>query len=377
MFRENGKTKNLAYVSLEEDLRRDIFMNRLRDDEAVPSENELCDRYGLSRNTVRKALCNLVEDGLLYKVKGSGTFVVPASKRRKMNCETKTRQVVFLSLESALTEAAFRDKAVYEPIFRGLNRVLQPEGYNLLLAHVHLDWSVPSCLLNSDVSGIIFHGQVDPEFWKNYILPLPHVGINHVDETLESHWVMQDFYNMAFQAVGYLKKHGHRRIGFVSNEAEIPFIRSSYKFFLEAMQAFGLPFDPAWNVSWQREGVDGILQKEYEIPDYRPFLEKAFQAEETPTAFFCLDDWRAICTMRALKRMGYRVPDDISIMGTSPDQSPYTEEITGFNYHLADVCSEAARLLLSTFEGTSAGCYRKILIRPELIEGSTVKTIQA
>ncbi|MFC7094533.1 GntR family transcriptional regulator [Jeongeupia naejangsanensis] len=46
-----------------------------REDEALPSEIELGERFGVSQGTVRKALDALVADGLLYRRQGVGTFV--------------------------------------------------------------------------------------------------------------------------------------------------------------------------------------------------------------------------------------------------------------------------------------------------------------
>jgi len=42
---------------------------------AIPPERKLMTRYGVSRSTVREAIRQLVEEGLLYRVQGKGTFV--------------------------------------------------------------------------------------------------------------------------------------------------------------------------------------------------------------------------------------------------------------------------------------------------------------
>jgi len=45
--------------------------------DALPSERDLMSAYRVSRMTVRKALDQLVDDGLIYRVQGSGTYVAP------------------------------------------------------------------------------------------------------------------------------------------------------------------------------------------------------------------------------------------------------------------------------------------------------------
>ncbi len=61
------------HAQLRETLRKQI--ETLPPDQLIPSEHELCAQYGVSRITVRKALADLIHEGLLYTVQGKGTFV--------------------------------------------------------------------------------------------------------------------------------------------------------------------------------------------------------------------------------------------------------------------------------------------------------------
>lgn len=65
------------WQQLSRTLREEIESGRLRPDQALPSESELIDRYGVSRTVVREALADLVRVGLIYKVRARGSFVSP------------------------------------------------------------------------------------------------------------------------------------------------------------------------------------------------------------------------------------------------------------------------------------------------------------
>ncbi|HZJ07639.1 MAG TPA: GntR family transcriptional regulator [Nocardioidaceae bacterium] len=53
----------------------EMVSRELRPDAAIPSERELMATFGVSRSTVRKAIDNLIADGLLLRIHGKGTFV--------------------------------------------------------------------------------------------------------------------------------------------------------------------------------------------------------------------------------------------------------------------------------------------------------------
>ena len=66
---------SLLYMQLEASLKQKMISGEYAVGERIPTELELCEEYGVSRITVRRAVQDLVEDGMLKKLRGRGTFV--------------------------------------------------------------------------------------------------------------------------------------------------------------------------------------------------------------------------------------------------------------------------------------------------------------
>ncbi len=64
-----------VYVQIRESLRAEIMGGTLKRGEQLPSENELASKYKVSRMTIRESIEDLVDEGLLYRRHGVGTFV--------------------------------------------------------------------------------------------------------------------------------------------------------------------------------------------------------------------------------------------------------------------------------------------------------------
>lgn len=71
------------YYRLKMDIINKINAGIWTEHEKLPSENVLCDQYGVSRTTVRKTFDELAANHYIYKIQGKGTFVEEASKRQK------------------------------------------------------------------------------------------------------------------------------------------------------------------------------------------------------------------------------------------------------------------------------------------------------
>ncbi|GGB55223.1 UTRA domain-containing protein [Virgibacillus dakarensis] len=76
------------YYQIEEEIKRLINTKQLTPGELLPSEREYAEKYNISRMTVRQAINNLAAEGLLYRLKGKGTFV--AEKKFEQNLQGLT-----------------------------------------------------------------------------------------------------------------------------------------------------------------------------------------------------------------------------------------------------------------------------------------------
>ncbi len=74
------------YVQLKDSLVAEITTGRYRSNQQLPSERELCERFKVSRMTVRQAITELVREGVVYARVGKGTFVSDP----KINQELRT-----------------------------------------------------------------------------------------------------------------------------------------------------------------------------------------------------------------------------------------------------------------------------------------------
>jgi len=74
-----------AYYQLKEIISEKIESKELKTGEKITSENKLSELYQISRMTVRQAIKELVEEGLIYKEKGKGTFVSRPKLKRDLS----------------------------------------------------------------------------------------------------------------------------------------------------------------------------------------------------------------------------------------------------------------------------------------------------
>jgi LacI family transcriptional regulator len=105
-------------------------------------------------------------------------------------------------------------------------------------------------------------------------------------------------------AVRELLRHGHRRVGFVTNVDDIPATHGRLEGYRQALAEAGVPFDPRLVVA--------------EAPDThggQRAARRLLGGPDRPTALFCFSDSMAMGAYHAAAELGLRIPHDVSVVG--------------------------------------------------------------
>jgi DNA-binding GntR family transcriptional regulator len=98
------------YRKLYETIRKHIFGGIYKEGDLLPSENELCSLYGMTRPTVRQSLAALAHDGLIIKHQGKGSIV-----------HRQRREIGILSISgttSAVGSGNLRTRIITKPLIK-------------------------------------------------------------------------------------------------------------------------------------------------------------------------------------------------------------------------------------------------------------------
>lgn len=133
---------------------------------------------------------------------------------------------------------------------------------------------------------------------------VPAVLIDSTDRAGIVPAVVPDEIGGAVAAVGHLVEAGHRRIGFLNNDDDVPATHGRFAGYRQVLEGNGIPFDPTL--------VDAAPSET--LPGYQ-LARRMLDRDNRPTALFCYNDRMAMGAYRAAMELGLTIPDDLSIVG--------------------------------------------------------------
>ena len=103
------------YLSLKNNILKAIEGGTLKPGDALPSERDIAELADVSRVTVRKAVQNLVTEGLLVQRHGSGTFVAPRVERVQQSLSSLTSFTEDMARRGMTARSVWLDRGLYPP----------------------------------------------------------------------------------------------------------------------------------------------------------------------------------------------------------------------------------------------------------------------
>jgi LacI family transcriptional regulator, repressor for deo operon, udp, cdd, tsx, nupC, and nupG len=261
----------------------------------IPGERVLARELDVSYMTLRKAVAELVEEGLLYKVSTKGTFV-----GHKKNNSRITNNIGFF-LDESINEGI--SSPYYSLVFRSLEEEAAHIGYNILFFS---DFDDLNPLKNKKkVDGVIIccFPRIEDKIQeiKNYV-PIVLLDNLAADKSIPS--VTIDNFNSCSNSTGYLLSMGHRRIGFVSGLLDSDVCKDRLLGYNNALTRFGIKNDK-----------ELVFRGDYSCESGERAGKYFVSLSDPPSAIVCANDSMAIGAMKVIRESGFRIPEDISIIG--------------------------------------------------------------
>lgn len=333
------------YLQLAEYLRRQIESGALKPGERLMPELDLAEKYGLARGTVRQALQLLVNQELVERMAGKGTFVT--DKIAPSN--SPLIGIVIPYLRDSLTVG----------ILRGAESVLNLNGYSLIFglsdASLELECEQIKRLQRDNVSGLIlFPVSISGEalMLSQILRPdFPLVVIDRKIPELNTSSVFVDNRCGAYHAIEHLTALGHKRIACISHDGHVSSVADRIRGYEQAMRAAGLTVLAAVSIVRREPTQDG-QPPTYSDEDMQP-VDQLLQSPDRPSALFCINDFIALGVMRHVQQRGFRVPDDIAIVGFDDiPLAPFLSvPLTTVAQPKFEIGAQAALLLLDIISG--------------------------
>jgi DNA-binding LacI/PurR family transcriptional regulator len=358
---EKGADAEALYAQLLAYFREQILDGRLPAGARLPTELRLAQEFGISRGTVRQAMGALVNQGLIERIQGRGTFVREGAQPLTTLPQMSERRIglVLNHFGSQLDLA----------ILIGVEHSAKSRGYQVGFAYAEENLEQQdrdiARMREDRVAGLIIFPvsdiTYDESVWRLQSNGIPFVLVDRYFSDLATDYVVADNLGGAYRATEHLLILGHTRIGFVYAKIgglKTTSVRDRWCGYCRALQDYGLPYDETLvvqNAAASEAGAHGPYDQLLSRPD-------------RPEAVFAVNDCEALEMLQAAQRCNLRVPEDLALVGFDdlPFAAHLSPPLTTVAQPRMDLGLRAGNLLINRIEG-QVGPPRQIELPTSLV----------
>ena len=260
----------------------------------------------------------------------------------------------------------------FSSILSGIEEEASAHGYRIMVAQSNEQYEreVKICksFYENKVCGIIVSQAKDTHRYDHFQqlidTGIPLVFYDRICTGVNASRVVVDDYMGAFNAVSHLIETGCNRIAYYGSAMTLEISKNRYNGYKDALLKHGIQPDPE------------LVRLCDNRTDAESITPEMLNSSVPPNGFFAVNDDTAIGILYTAKRMGFRVPEDISICGFTNGQRAIACDpmLTTVEQRGTKVGEEAAEILIGHVEGTiPPGKIERRIIRTRLIIRGTTR----
>lgn len=199
---------------------------------------------------------------------------------------------------------------LFSEIMEGVESQVKARGYNLMISYID-EKSIMEETKKLDLGNVKGVLILATEMKEEHIdafsqIKVPLLIMDNYMRSKDINCITINNEKGVYEAVRHFKEMGHKRIGYLHIIENANNFTERYYGFLREMESNGLEIE--------RENIMEIVTDGGESV-YRELKHKLTGRENLPAAFFADNDIVAMCAMRVFRELGYKIPEDISIIG--------------------------------------------------------------
>ena len=357
------------YLQLKDSIKRHLQHGGYESDQKIPTESDLMAQFNVSRSTVRQALGELVNEGVIYRKQGSGSFFSGTIQH-----ERKPSYLIGMMIPEI-------SSYIYPQIIRGVHEVAQQHRYHIVLespkTNPGKELACIEQLLEKEIDGLLLEPASGFQYTRSSdisrflkALPIPVVFMDWaIDDPAISYVALNDVEG-GFIATRYLLEAGHKRIACIRPTDHLPGIHR-YHGYRKALEASGIAYDSRF------DKPSATLTRNVPDEAYMLMKELLDLGDDRPTAVFCFNDQTALQGYDAIREAGLRVPEDMSLMGFDDSELAVRMEVplTTVIHPKYYIGKWAVEILFDKIKQQDQSFPRHLLITPKIAVRDSIKRL--
>lgn len=265
--------------------------------------SDIAKELGISTVSVSKALAD--KEGVSNEVRERVKRKAEELGYRYNSIAKSMKDGMSNNIGVLVSERFFSDNAFYSDLYQRVVKAFSNKNYFCILEILsrsdEKQGILPNMITNNKIDGLVILGQMKSKYiTKISESGIPYIFLDFYDEHNAVDSVVSDSVYGSYLLTNYLIQKGHRNIGFVGDIHATSSILDRYVGYYKALVQNDIELNKEWIINDRDEAGEYIQMK---------------LAKEMPDAFVCNCDEAAYHFVAQLREAGYRVPEDISVVG--------------------------------------------------------------